>query len=90
VNTFYFPFPLDKGILLCYDVGMSNKQIDWKSKEEQAQRMTIASILFALNDINKTLPYADENDRIDGGNRGGYYRDEASVLRAELKKRGVK
>jgi len=55
--------------------------IDWDRTEEHAMTLSDVEINAALNDIIKTLGLADELDRIDGGDRGGYYRDEASVLR---------
>ena len=51
----------------------------------RARAMTDEAIHYALLDIRRTLRYADELDREDDGGRGGYYRDEASVLHAELK-----
>jgi D-alanine-D-alanine ligase len=53
------------------------------SKVKEAQELQAA-----IKDILVTLLYADELDRLDEGNRGGYYRDELSVYRAELKRRG--
>ncbi len=55
--------------------------IDWDRTEEHARGMTNEQIHYALLDIQKTLSSADSLDREDGGERGGYYRDEASVLR---------
>ena len=60
------------------------KTYDFAAGAETASRMTISSIHYALLDIRKTLPGADAMDQGDGGNRGGYYRDEASVLHKEL------
>jgi hypothetical protein len=59
----------------------SDGTIDWDRTEEHARGMTNVEIHYALLDIQKTLPNADALDREDGGCRGGYYRDEASVLR---------
>lgn len=58
-----------------------NGTIDWDATEERALGMTDVEIHYALLDIQKTLPSADTLDRMDDGDRGGYYRDEASVLR---------
>lgn len=66
---------------------MMTKQIDWNATETRAARMTSIELHYALIDISKTLPNADALDREDGGDRGGYYRDEASVYRAELARR---
>jgi hypothetical protein len=69
---------------------MTNKAtdaLDWNAVEERAREMSTASIYHAIQDIRDTLPHADALDREDGGNRGGYYRDESSVLHAELRRR---
>jgi hypothetical protein len=54
--------------------------IDWDRTEQTAMRMDDAQIHYALVDIQASLPAADSMDRVDEGPRGGYYRDEASVL----------
>ena len=59
--------------------------IDWNATEEHARRIGAANIRHAIKDAQDTLPVADELDREDGGDRGGYYRDEISVLRKVLK-----
>jgi hypothetical protein len=64
-----------------------NKRIDWTAKAEQAEGMTVEELNGALHDILATLPNADAMDRAHGTDDGGYYRDEASVLRKELKAR---
>ena len=49
-----------------------------------------AALTFALSDIAATLPMADGLDRAQPlavGSRGGYYRDQASVIRAEVARR---
>ena len=56
--------------------------INWNETREKAERMTDVEIHYALLDIAKTLPHADALDRELGGDRGGKYRDECSVLRA--------
>jgi aminoglycoside phosphotransferase (APT) family kinase protein len=63
------------------------KTIDWNATEERASMMSDTALHYALIDILKTLPHADAMDRETGGNDGGYYRDEASVYHAELKRR---
>lgn len=55
--------------------------LDWEAVKLKAERMTDVEIHYALLDIAKTLPYADALDRELGGDRGGKYRDECSVLR---------
>lgn len=61
--------------------------IDWQATEEKAARMTGDELFGAIQDIRRTLEHADELDRQDGGDRGGYYRDEASVYWREITKR---
>lgn len=67
------------------------KTLDFGATEEKARRMTVSELHYALLDISRTLPYADARDR---ENRtaweGGYYRDEASVYRAELARRSTR
>jgi hypothetical protein len=65
------------------------KTLDWNATEEKARRMTVAELHYALLDIQKTLPLADARDRENGGATcdGGFYRDEASVYRAEIERR---
>lgn len=65
----------------------ATKQIDWNAVADLARGMSIAQINYAIADILETLPNADAFDRSDHGNRGGYYRDELSVYRKELKTR---
>jgi hypothetical protein len=62
---------------------MKNAQgtIDWNATEEYARRIGSANLHYAIQDILDTLPVADELDRADDGDRGGYYRDELSVFR---------
>lgn len=61
--------------------------IDFAALADKARGMTDAALHYALLDIQKTLPAADAMDRTEGGDRGGRYRDEASVYRAEVKAR---
>ena len=65
----------------------ATEQFDFKAGAERAKAMSTMAIRFALADILETLEHSDALDRTDGGNRGGYYRDEATVLRKELQKR---
>jgi len=69
---------------------MTNKAtetIDWGRYEAKAKTMTGGQLWGALIDIRKTLPSADRLDREHGGNRGGYYRDEASIYHTEMRRR---
>lgn len=61
--------------------------LDFLALADKARTMTDAALHYALLDIQKTLPAADALDRSDGGDRGGRYRDEASVYHAEVKAR---
>jgi len=63
------------------------QNIDWNLIETKAAGMPVESLRHALLDIANTLPLADRMDRELGGDRGGRYRDEASVYRAELARR---
>lgn len=60
------------------------QNIDWDLIEEKAAGMNEAALRYALLDIANTLPLADRMDREIGGDRGGRYRDEASVYRRRL------
>ena len=63
---------------------MLNETLNWNAKKAQAETMSTEALIGAIVDIQETLPHADELDRELGTDRGGYYRDEASVLWAEL------
>ncbi len=65
----------------------ATKQIDWNAVADLARGMSVEQINYAIADILETLPNSDAFDRADGGNRGGYYRDELSIYRKELKTR---
>ena len=60
--------------------------LDWTAVEARARSMSRAQLEGALADILAGLPTWDANDRATGANQGGFYRDEASVLRAELRR----
>lgn len=66
---------------------MIKPSIDWESVEAKAKCMSAGALQGAIQDVLATLHFADAMDREDQGNRGGYYRDELSVYRAELKRR---
>jgi hypothetical protein len=65
-------------------------QFDFIVGTAKARKMTTANIHGALVDIRETLCFSDALDREYGGNRGGYYRDEAHTLMAELTRRNLK
>lgn len=64
-----------------------NKQLDWNATEQKAKQMDERALWYAILDIQKVLPSSDALDRNDNGNRGGYYRDEASVYHREIANR---
>jgi len=61
--------------------------IDWNAVAAKAEQMTNVELHYAILDCQKTLPHSDALDRVDGGDRGGYYRDEISIYRKEMKDR---
>lgn len=63
--------------------------LDFTAYAEQCRALTSGELVAALLDVRRTLPYADMLDREEGGARGGYYRDQSSVLRAEIAVRGL-
>lgn len=67
---------------------MNGNAIDWNALESRAAEMSTDAIRYAIADIHKTLPFADDMDRLDGQDRGGRYRDEASIYWRELRRRG--
>jgi len=69
---------------------MTTQQLDFTACETKARGMSRLQLHGALSDIRRTLPRADLIDRTYGLDRGGYYRDEASVYHRELLRRGSK
>ena len=67
----------------------ATKRLDFTMQAEIAEGMTSWSLMLALKDIWETLPFADAMDREFNTDNGGYYRDEASVYHAELRRRRV-
>jgi len=67
---------------------MKQPPIQWNDLSARAEGMTIYELQSAIRDIRATLPHADALDLLDEGNRGGTYRDEASVYHRELALRG--
>jgi len=70
-------------------MAMANDTVDFKALGEAVLALGSYDIRCAISDIIATLDSADELDRTDEGNRGGFYRDQISVYRQELKKRGA-
>ena len=54
------------------------KQINWKAKEALAKKMSISELQYGIADCLKCIEI---------GLDGGYYADEASIYRKELKER---
>lgn len=67
-----------------------SKKLDFSAEAEKAAKMSDSELHYALLDIKKSIEPSRELDREDGGNREGYYTDQASVYRAELAKRPKK
>lgn len=69
---------------------MKPVQLDFSEVEERALRMSREALVHAIADCYKTARYAREIEL--SGNpvikSEGYYMDELSVYRRELKKRG--
>lgn len=66
---------------------LTNAPLNFADYAELVSTMTTDRILGALADIHATLPHADSLDRETGTDRGGYYRDQCSVLRREIRAR---
>jgi hypothetical protein len=60
---------------------------DMTRNEEKALTMTDGELCFAIRDCREAAEAMDEIDRVQGGDRAGQYRDEASAYRAELARR---
>jgi len=64
---------------------------DFAAGAEKAKGMSDDALHYAILDIKKTLPASRSLDRQDGGDREGWYMDEASVYKAEIdRRRGAK
>lgn len=65
-------------------MAFANQQIDWSATQARAETMSMKDLHYAILANQKALDSADALDRADEGNRGGFYRDEISVYRAEM------
>jgi len=67
--------------------------IDWIAKGNLASKMRDAELLWAHKDCVETAEAMDAIERKYGatlrGKDAGYYRDEASIYEAELRRRGI-
>jgi hypothetical protein len=66
------------------------ENLNFAAKEIAAKNMTADQLNGAIADCLATLPHADAIDKITGDDNGGRYRDEISVYRRELARRGSK
>lgn len=57
------------------------RNLDWNKVEARAKEMKESDLIFAYFDCLDCIKKAVENE--------GYYYDEASVYRAEIKSRGI-
>jgi len=68
---------------------VTRRSLNFDEYRQRAYRMTPQALSGALDDIRATLPSADSMDREMNTDNGGYYRDQASVLVEEQKKRAA-
>jgi hypothetical protein len=61
--------------------------IDWQAVADKAAGLSTEGLEGTIQGILDALPHADALDRITGQDRGGEYRDEISVYRAEARRR---
>lgn len=65
------------------------RTLDWTATQEKAHKMTIEALCYAIKDCQEAAEAAWDLERngcrVDKSQ--GYYHDEASVYRAELKNR---
>ena len=59
---------------------------NFEAIQDRAKTMTVAELSYAIHDCAETAAAMDRID-VDGVDRAGRYRDEASVYRAELASR---
>ena len=66
-------------------------QLDWTEMERRAANMTEDALHYAAADAWEAAQAAELLERAGCAvsKTGGYYRDEATVYRAELRRRGV-
>lgn len=67
-----------------------SNDIDWQAVETKARGMRAASLVYVIEDCRKAAQAADDLERAGCYpllKSSGYYRDEASVYHAELKRR---
>jgi hypothetical protein len=63
------------------------RQLDFGQYEFEAREMSDDAIVVRISEIQATLDFADQLDRVQGSTHGGFYRDQIAVLRLELGKR---
>jgi hypothetical protein len=60
---------------------------DFQRTADKARALSFSELHYAILDCAKTAEAMDKIDREQGGDRAGYYRDEASVYRLEMARR---
>jgi hypothetical protein len=65
----------------------AREPFDWKRGRARARTMTDEQLWGAILDIRKVLPFSDRLDRVYGGSRGGWYRDESTMYYKEMERR---
>lgn len=70
-------------------IRMKTKQLDWDEIKRRAQGMTLVALRWSAEDAYQASLAADQLEsagcRVD--KTGGYYLDEVSVYRAEIRRR---
>lgn len=67
------------------------QNINTEEITRRARRMTVEALLYSAKDASEAAEAAEALERAGccRGKTGGYYRDEATVYRTELRRRGV-
>ena len=68
---------------------ITSTTIDFEATQRRARKMTDAALRYSAQDAWEAAQMAEELERAGCpvSKTGGYYRDEASVYRAELQRR---
>jgi hypothetical protein len=64
----------------------TNYVLDFSAKAKAAKKMSVDSLMFVINDCMEAIKVNPTADKV----VCGYYHDEMSVMRAELKRRDLK
>ena len=87
VGVAYLFWPKIKQVVGLNGWSRMNPHYDFAAGKEKAKRMSDDALHYAILDIKKTLPASRSLDREDGGDREGWYMDEASVYQSEILRR---